>query len=81
MEKRPLDEINAYIDEKLAKREEESKKKDEPIITPAFDKASTIIVNEKDIITTLPAPEDEKDSDGEAENNEKTKSDSSEENK
>ncbi len=90
MEKRPLDEINAYIDEKLAKREEESKKKDEPIITPAFDKASTIIVNEKDIITTLPAPEDdprpvasddETNSDGEAENNEKPKSDSSEENK
>ena len=59
MERRPLDEINAYIDEKLAKREEESKKKDEPIITPAFDKASTIIVNEKDLITTLPAPEND----------------------
>lgn len=45
----PLDEINAYIDEKLAKREEESKKSEAPIIPPVFESASTIIVKEEDI--------------------------------
>ncbi len=47
MEGKSVEEINAYIDEKLAKIEAESKRQDKPIITPVFDKASTIIVPEK----------------------------------
>lgn len=43
MEGKSLEEINAYIDEKLAKREEESKKREEPAV---FEKASTIIIKE-----------------------------------
>ena len=43
----PQEEINAYIDEKLAKQKKESEKP-APIITPVFFPASTII---------LPAPE------------------------
>lgn len=47
MEGKSLEEINAYIDEKLAKQKKESEKP-APIITPVFVPASTII---------LPAPE------------------------
>ena len=39
-----LDEINKYIDEKNSKIEEEAKKYNPPVIKPAFDPASTIIV-------------------------------------
>lgn len=45
MEGKSLEEINAYIDEKLEKQKSESEKP-QPIITPVFEKASTIIVPE-----------------------------------
>ena len=57
-----VDEINKYIDEKNAKIEEEAKKKDEPIVTPPFAPASTVIVPEKtDDAPETPAPEDKPD--------------------
>lgn len=46
MEGRSLEEINAYIDAKQAKIDEEAQKKQEPIITPVFENANSIIVPE-----------------------------------
>ena len=39
-----MEEINAYIDEKQSKLEEEAKKFTPPVVTPVFAPASTIIV-------------------------------------
>jgi len=47
MDGKSLEEINAYIEEKNAKREQESRKQEPPVITPVFQKASTIIVSEE----------------------------------
>lgn len=57
MEGKSLEEINAYIDEKLAKREEESRAVVEPITPPVFEKASTIIVEEEPQINEEPTDE------------------------
>lgn len=48
----PLEEINAYIDEKLAKQKTESEKP-QPIIKPVFNNAGTIIVSEEDVKKAL----------------------------
>ena len=44
MEGKSVEEINAYIDEKQSKLEEEAKKFTPPVVTPVFAPASTIIV-------------------------------------
>ncbi len=76
MEGKPLDEINAYIDEKLEKQKEESEKP-KPIITPVFERASTIIVSEEDLKKALeneetPSSDKQKDAEENAENTEKS---------
>lgn len=52
MEGRSLEEINAYIDEKLAKQKSESEKP-KPVIAPVFEHAGTIIVSEEDVKKAL----------------------------